>query len=213
MRKNVSINIKRFVKVIFVFICVWLMAASARASEADAVLKNTVDKLKAAPSVVAQFALTQDGRTANGSITASQSRFVMSAGDMSVWYNGKTQWTMSRQAGECNITEPTADELAQVNPFEVLTSYTKYYTAKALKAAAGYKKIQLTPKSKSNEVSSAIVTINAKTRLPSQITVSLRNGSTISVKVTSINIGKAVAAATFNYPAKKYPKIEVIDLR
>lgn len=205
---------KTSIKTSILTLLILLMGAvSVQAGEAEDILKKTVGKLKGSPSVTAQFALTQKGHTVNGTLTVSGNKFVMNAGDMTTWYNGKTQWTMSRQAGECNITEPTAEELAQVNPFGVLSSYTKYYTAKMLKGSAGYKKVQLTSRSRSNDVSTAIVTINTATYLPTQISVTLRSGATTTVNITKLATGKALPASTFNYPAKSYPKVEVVDLR
>lgn len=192
---------------------VLLAALSVQAGEADNLLKKTVGKLKGAHSVTAHFTLTQNGRTANGTLTVSGNKFVMSAGDMTTWYNGKTQWTMSRQAGECNVTEPTAEEVAQVNPFGILTSYTKYYTAKMLKGAAGYKKVQLTPRSRGNDITMAVVTVSTTTLLPTQIQVTQRSGGTTTVNITKLTTGNALPASTFTYPAKKYPKIEIVDLR
>lgn len=205
---------KRNLKTIILTLLVALMGTTAmHAGEADDLLKKTVGKLKGAQSVTANFTMTQNGRSANGTLTVSGNKFVMGTGDMTTWFNGKTQWTMSRQAGECNITEPTPEEVAQVNPIGLLNSYTKYYTAKMLKGSAGYKKVQLTAKSRSNDVSSAVVTISSATFMPAQISVTMRSGGTTTVKITKLTTGKTLPASTFTYPAKSYPKIEVVDLR
>lgn len=205
---------KRNIKICILTLLFALIGAlGTQAGEADDLLKKTAGKLRGAPSVTAHFTLTQSGRTANGTLTVSGNKFVMSAGDMTTWYNGKTQWTMSRKAGECNVTEPTVEELAQVNPLGVLTSYTKYYTAKMLKGAAGVKKVQLTPRTRGNDVTSAVVTISTATGLPTQISVTMKSGGTTTIKITKLTTGKALPASTFTYPAKNYPKIEVVDLR
>ncbi len=205
-----SHNIKKTLLTIFAVI---VAAVAAHAGEADNLLKKSVAKLKGARSISAQFTITQNGQSASGTLTVSGRKFVMSAGDMSTWYNGKTQWTMSRKAGECNITEPTADELAQVNPLEVLNTYTHYYTAKLLAAPAGFKRVQLTAKKTGNDISTAVVTLNAGTLLPTQITVTLRSGGNTTVKIQKMTFGKALPESTFVYQAAKHPGIEVVDLR
>ena len=94
-----------------------LVVAVCLAFAADAAepAKTTVTKcsaaLKAAPSLTATFLLDSDNGQIPGSLTMSGRCFKLITDRLSIWYDGKTQWTYVPENEEVNITEPTADEL------------------------------------------------------------------------------------------------------
>lgn len=188
-------------------------ASSAFADDADATLRETVSRLSAAKSIKANYTLTSSGESASGTLTFAGSKFVMLSPSVKTWYDGKTQWTYLVDNEEVNITEPTAAELQQVNPFEILSNYHANYTARSLKASAGTKKIELKAKNAHSDISSATVTISTANSMPREITVTMRNGRKATITISSVVKGGELPVSTFRFPAGQYPGVEIIDLR
>ena len=59
----------------------------------------------------------------------------------------------------------------------------------------------------------ATLVIDTRTWLPMSIDMVLSNGSRFTLNIKSISEGKALPKSSFEYPQKKYPGVEVVDLR
>ena len=115
------------IKRILILILAAVSGLCASAESADALLKSAAEKLNCAKSINASYRISAEGQTMKGYLTVSKNRFIIDSPQMKSWFDGKTQWTYSAEMGEVNITEPTDDELAQVNPFAILNTFrTKY---------------------------------------------------------------------------------------
>jgi outer membrane lipoprotein-sorting protein len=199
---------------ILVSIIMMAMAIGANAAmTAEQVLDKVAASFTKAASVTVSFSFTSNGNGASGTVTASGTKFSYSAGDLAVWYNGKTQWALQRSANEVTITEPTASELIESNPFKILSNYKKLYTCKLLSSTNGTYKVQLTAKSKGAGVKSAVVTVNGTTYNPTSIVATMSGKLKTTITVKSISKGKALPKSYFEYNTKMNKKIEVIDLR
>ncbi len=57
----------------------------------------------------------------------SNQRYHMVLGAMTVWFDGKTQWTANNNTREVNVTTPLEEEIFESNPFVVLSQYKNAY--------------------------------------------------------------------------------------
>lgn len=188
--------------------------SSAVAKNPAVILDETAKKIASTPSVEVQYSFTVSDRSSTGTLTLQGDRFHLSSPEMKVWYDGRTQWTYSAASNEVNITEPTPDELAQINPLVIINTFKKLYNAKSLKSAAGYNKIELTPKNaRSEQIKNVVLTVNASTHYPHSIVLTLDNGTKMSINVKSIKGGINHPATTFVFNKKQLPKAEIVDLR
>lgn len=193
---------------------IFLSAITVSAAEtATGILSGSANKIKAAKSLVAKYTINVDGHTQNGIMTISGDRFTISSPQMVSWYDGKTQWTYSSHSGEVNISEPTDEELQQINPFAIIREFSSNYKAQLLTSAAGSKKIRLSALSPKSDIRSATLTINAKTLYPTRIDLTMGNRQNVTIQITEIAEGPTLPAANFRFDAKKYPGVPVIDLR
>lgn len=183
------------------------------AETATSILDKTAAKVKTSKSLTAKYVITADGHRQNGTLTICGDRFTISSPQISSWYDGKTQWTYSTQTGEVNITEPTPEELQQVNPFAIINSFRKSYKAALLKSPSTEKKIRLTALNQKNDIKSVVLTLAASTLYPTSIELTLSNRRVITIKVESVVAGNALPLSDFRFDAKKYPGIPVVDLR
>lgn len=183
------------------------------ADNAAKILDGTAAKLRAARSITAAYTLTSPQGSASGTLTLAGERFVMTTADVDIWYDGTTQWVLVKADNEVNITEPTAAELQQVNPFVILNNFRKNYTCKTIGTTATEKKIQLTARIPKADIRSAVIAINPATMYPKSVTLTMASGHTVAIRIASIKQGNQLPLNTFRFPAKKYPRVEIVDLR
>ena len=101
----------------------------------------------------------------------------------------------------------------QINPFAIISSFRNNFNAKLLSSAKGIYKIQLTPNKGNKSIKKVELTLNSSTYFPSLIVITAKNNTKATIKVKSIKAGGAQAASTFTFNAKKYPGVEIVDLR
>lgn len=183
------------------------------ATTANSILDSASAKFRSAKSLKAAYTITADGQNQSGTLTLSGDRFVISSPQISSWYDGKTQWTYSTHTGEINITEPTPEELQQVNPFAIISSFRKLYKAVLLKSPSSEKKIRLTANDPHADISSVELTLNSNTLYPSLIEMTLSNKRKVTIKVTTVTPGAELPISTFRFEKSRFPGVPIVDLR
>ena len=199
---------------LLILLCLAAAMQAQGAVDAAKTLDAVATKVRTSKSISATYSLTGTNQiSGSGTITLAGERFAMTSPKMSVWYDGTTQWTYSAADNEVNVSEPTAAELQQINPFAIINSFRQTYSAKTLSSTKTSAKIQLTAKSTKADIRIATVTVNLSTMLPTQVQLKLASGQTVTLTISNAKIGNALAIDTFRFPKAKYPRAEVIDLR
>ena len=186
---------------------------AAAAESAASVLEKATAKINAAQSVTADYIISSGSASEKGRLILSSGRFSLSSKSLNTWYDGITLWTYSPSLKEVNITNPTADELMEINPFAIINNYSTYYTPALLSSSKTEYKLAMTPKKKGSAISKAILTVNAASYYPENITLTMPDNSTVNIKIESITSGKAIPANAFKFDRKAAPDAEIIDLR
>ncbi len=190
-----------------------LAALCACSQTAESALAPVIGKLNGGKSVTVQFR-TQAGDAATaGSLTQMRECFKMHTPQLSAWYDGRTLWTYNDGARETSVTEPTADELMEINPFDILNNYQKRFSTRVAHRSAASTTVEFTPKAKGGAIKAAVMTLSNATKMPQAIDLTFSNGTKMRIAVTSVTEGKAQAKGAFTYPAGQYPNVEIIDLR
>lgn len=190
-----------------------VILAAGAAESADQLLSRAADKLRTSKSVSASFSVKASAGNASGTITLAGDKFRIASQDLSVWYNGKTQWTYVASAGEVNITEPTADELQQINPFAIVNAMRRGYKATVTSRTSANTVLTLTATARRPEIKKAVLTLSNSTLYPSKIILTMADGSVTTITVSNVKAGAAQAASAFVFNPAKYPGVEVVDLR
>ena len=188
-------------------------SAVSGAETATSILDRASAKFKGEKSIQAAYTITTEGHKQSGTLTIAGDRFTIASPQISSWYDGKTQWTYSTQTGEVNITEPTPEELQQVNPFAIINSFRKLYKATLVKSPASEKVVRLTSVDPKNDIKSVVLTLNATTLYPTKIDLTMGNRRTVTIQVTSVKAGGQLPVSDFRFNPNKYPGIPVVDLR
>lgn len=196
-----------------VLICGMNVTLSA-AETADALLRKAAAGINGTPGLSASFTLDYGSQKLTGSMKAAGKKFALQTSSTSTWYDGKYMWTYNAKNAETTLITPTLQEVAEANPLSIVNSYSANFTAAyAKKQTNGSKTIILTPKSKHSGYKSVHVTIPDGSVFPSKLVVIPSSGQKVTVYVTKVKSGQNLPDATFIYPKKKYPNVEIVDLR
>lgn len=205
---------KTYRHILAILLSVIACASSYAADTAASVMNRCASKLNSSGSCEVDFIVHGQQDQISGTLTMEQAYFRMDTPQVKVWYDGRTQWTMLASSQEVSITEPTAAELMETNPFTVLNSYASHYKAMLVKSPSGKKAVQLTPLTGSpSGIKKAVVTVDASSWLPTALVVTFTDGNEIRAEVSEVTFGKKLPVSSFRYDEKLFPASEIIDLR
>lgn len=187
--------------------------AFAATDDAATLLQQVRAKMAAAPSVEATFTINGGDGPVQGSASMAADKYFMTTPVLTVWYDGRTQWTFLKSSGEVNITEPTVDELMESNPFAILSSPADHYTLRMSGDSQGRKCVEMIPKSGISGISKIVLFVDPATHYPAGIVVNFDDGRAVDVVIDNMTAAKAKPVAAFRYDSKRFPATEIIDLR
>lgn len=202
------------IKSLLLIIALAFTASAAPLPPASQVLTSAIAAINKMKAMEAGFTAECGGQSTSGTILIAGGSFRLVTPGVSTWFDGHTQWSYSASADEVNISEPTFEELQQINPFAILRSVEKHFIPRRLQAPKGCARVELTPaKNVSTPYSKVVLTVDDTTKLPVRIDVTATDGVMTSIKINEIKAVKSPSASSFRFPAKQYPGVEVIDLR
>jgi outer membrane lipoprotein carrier protein len=202
-----------------------LIAFSASAQydpKALIILEAMSKKYKAIPAFEANIAytLTNDVEKINeefkGKITVKGDKFKLVLPEQEVINNGATIWTYLPEAKEVNIDnyDPSSED---VNPSKIYEIYKKNFKYLYIqdKAEGGVlcEEIDLVPEKKDAQYFKIKMFINKKDKSILSWTMFDKGGNKFKYSITKFNPTVKVEDNFFVFDTKKYPGVEVIDLR
>lgn len=197
---------------IFLIWTALLVAVLLHAQNATSVLDKSAATLRAAGNVKIGFTLEVDGGASAGYIKLQRQKFVVNVGGSITWFDGKTMWTYVKANEEVNVTNPSADAVAKMNPYAFLSFYKKGYTVKMGKGTAKEHEVLLTGKSGSPYMN-VVVRINKSTQYPTFIKMTSSKGAVTTIRCNSFLKNQKYKDSTFQFNKKNYPDAEIVDLR
>lgn len=184
------------------------------AETVETVLTKALEALNNAPAIKGEYVLTGADGSNGGVIILSGNKFTIKGDGIATWYDGKTMWAYSESTGEVNITEPTDDELAEINPLVILNSDPDAYTVRLKKKSKTDFVLELTDQTDGGmSISHAIITLSACTYLPINATVRTSSGERCNLEFKNLKKLNSVETSAFTFNPKEYPGVDVIDLR
>lgn len=186
------------------------------------ILDGMSKKYKSIPSFEANisYTLTNEAEKINeeykGKITVKGDKFKLVLPEQEVTNNGTTVWTFLPEANEVNIDnyDATSDE---VNPSKIYEIYKKGFKYLWLedKTEGGQviHVVDLVPEKKDAQFFKIRMNIVKKDKSIQSWTMFDKGGNKFKYTITKFNPGVNVADAFFSFDTKKYPGIEVIDMR
>lgn len=207
---------KIFISLLLLIFC----SSSANAQSARKVLDATAARMTQSGGVKAQFKATQFSGTtpqgeATGTMLISGRKFHMKSDELTTWYDGTTEWTMMTGSNEVNVTSPTEEEQAAINPVALVGIYKKGYkyslSTSTLRGRPTFV-VYLRAKSRKAAFSEIYVDVDQATYDPLCIRAK-KDGDWMRLSILSFQTGLNLPDETFAFPTKDHPNVETIDLR
>lgn len=197
-------------KKIYFLIIATLLSINIVAQPAKAVLDKTAATLNSRGGVTADFVISNDMMSdIKGKISVKGQMFKADMPQMTIWYDGKTQWSYVKESDEVNVNNPTETEQQLINPYSFLNMYKNGFNY-TMKTFNNYYEVRLTAKDKKRHVQEMIINIK-KDYIPSKIR--MRYGAKWNTITINSLKKENLSDNVFKFNRKDYPSAEIIDLR
>ncbi len=203
---------KRALKPTLLILALAAAGTPAAAVTSEEILDRATANISSSKTISASFeASVAESESVGGSITLTGKMFKISTPQLQTWFDGRTQWSYSPQMQEVNVTEPTVEELLQINPFAIIANFRNAYVSSLQQAPQGQYRIVLTAKSSAQQIRKATLILDRTPLYPVEIT--LVSDKTITIKVSNVSSSAPLPKSSFRFDAKKHPGVEIVDLR
>lgn len=190
---------------------------------AKIILDNVSAKFKTYKTVTADFTLSITNASGKvegikkGVVYMKGSKYKVNISGQEIYSDGNNIWTYDKSANEVQVTkfDPSSNTITPQKMF------TNFYDKDFLYKLNGESKqgkrtiqeIELTPVDKSKTFFKVLVEIDKTTKNIVSTKVFEKNGNRYIYSVTAMKTNATLPESLFVYDAKKYPKVEVVDLR
>jgi outer membrane lipoprotein-sorting protein len=215
-------------KNIFLASAVLLIAIFSQAQQdpkAKGILDEVSGKTKTFKTILADFSFSMENKAMSinekndGSIKLKGQKYIVDlpGAGMKVYSDGKTNWTYMKQGNQVTISniEDSGSEL--MDPSSLFSIYEKGFTSKfiAEKNIGGKSvyQIDLFPDKKEFDVSKITIEIDKTTMMIKSAQLFGTDGNIYGIVVKKMETNKEFPDGEFVFDAKKFPDVEVIDLR
>jgi chaperone LolA len=215
----------------FLFIFIAATSALAQANKglgkSDPAAKKILDevsaKFKTYKSVKANFTLKIENAagkaqgTKTGAVQMKGAKYRVALDGQDIICDGKTIWTYDKAAKEVQIS--TLDNSSgSITPQKLFTNfYDKdflYILNEEKKVGAKtIQVIELTPIDKSKPFFKVLIEVDKAAKTIISTKVFEKNGNRYTYSVSSMTTNAEIPDASFSFDPKKFPSVEVIDLR
>ncbi|MCL2649706.1 MAG: hypothetical protein FWD60_01615 [Candidatus Azobacteroides sp.] len=212
-------------KILFVIAAISALSSQAFAQkDAKEILDKASGKYTEAGAITASFTMNVKDDKAkvtysfDGNIQMKGNKFSISTPDTDTWFDGKTQWVYLKDNEEVNITEPSKEEVQMMNPSMIFDLYKNGFKSKLTGEKKDIKQrnvyeIELLPPDKKNDMQKIIVQINKDDYMPVTFQIFYKNNIQNMIYINSYKTKQTLPDSNFIFDKKKYPNVEIIDLR
>ena len=199
-------------------------AQNDKDAKAKTILAEVSKKYRSYDAVKSDFTLTiyspqsKVNQVESGTLyaKASTNKYKMVMGDRELISDGKNQWSYSKDDKEVQLTVVDKSSDA-VNPAQLFTIYEKGYkylfTGENKSGTKVYQNIELSPTDTKSAYFKIKISIDKVSKQIKSITVLEKTGNRFTYAIKTFTPNIKVPETTFSFDAKKYPGVEVVDLR
>ena len=193
-------------------------------AKAKAILAEVSKKYRLYDIVKADFTFTLDNQQAKVKETqegtlyakASANKYKVVMTNQDLISDGKSQWTYLKDDKEVQLTNvDNGDDV--LNPARIFTIYEKgykyLYTGDSKVGGKIYQMIDLSPIDTKKSFFKIRLSIDKAVKQIANVLIFDKNGNKYAYAIKSFVPNVKVPESTFAFDAKKYPGVEVVDLR
>jgi len=211
-------------KILYIFISIlFLTEVSAQVdNKADKLLKIVSNRYKKFKTIKADFVYSVESKAEKthekqkGTIYTKGNNFRLDIAGQIIICDNKTVWTFNKEANEVQINSYNPKETA-IRLDDIFTMYGKGFLYKMLEEKKEQGKdisiVELTPKDKKKNYFKIKLTIDKTNQSIMKVVVFDKNGTTHEYAITNQFPNLKLEEHFFSFDPKKYPKVEVVDLR
>jgi outer membrane lipoprotein-sorting protein len=202
------------------------MAVQVASAQYDPQALATLDamskKYRAFASFEANITTTMTNETEGvkeeykGKITVKGDKYRLAMSDQEIINNGTTQWTYIPAAKEVTVDNYDVNT-SEINPSKIYEIYKKGFkymlNAERTENGVAVEEIDLVPEKKDAQFFKIRMIISKKDRTIQSWTMMDKSGNKYKYTISKFTPNVTVADTFFAFDSKKYPGVEVIDLR
>lgn len=193
-------------------------------AKAKTILAAVSKKYRSYDVVKTDFTLVIESKQANAKetqqgtlyIKAKSNKYKVSMTGQEMISDGKSLWTYLKEEKEVQVTTVDHSNDA-LNPAKIFTIYEKgfkyLYTGEQKAGSKVYQMIDLTPTDISKPYFKIRLSIDKAARQIVTALILEKNGNRYTYSVKNFVPNAKVPESTFTFDSKKYPGVEVVDLR
>jgi outer membrane lipoprotein-sorting protein len=213
------ISTKTIVLLIFTLLFSSVSVLAQLNDNSKAIVNGVAKKTKSYKTIKIGFTFktTDKGKTKvdRGSIWIKGTKFLFNFNKQIIVCNGVTQWTYLQESNEVSISNANADQ-ESINPGSILNDYGKKYKTKLIKETSERGKqvqiIDLYP-IKASSVANIRLTIQKNIQQITKMMIVEKGGGIYEYLISSFIVNQPINDAVFEFNPKKYPNVEINDLR
>ena len=197
--------------------------APAQDKKAEQILDAMSAKYKSLKTFNANFTYGVEGANAKltnvftGNVIVKGNKFKLKTAGQEIFNNGKELYRFVKETKEVNISELNTNDENDFSPTKIYTIYKKgyKYAFKEEKKIGGqtYEVVELSPTTTKANVAKIQITVNKKDKSIKTWKVWDKSGKRTVFRIDKFFPNVAASDAGFNFDKKKYPGVEVVDLR
>jgi chaperone LolA len=191
--------------------------------KAKTVLDNMSKKFQSLKSAMASFVLKVQGGnnsvndSKKGTVYLKGNKYKVTMEGQEIISDNKTSWTYAKDVNEVTINNVDPNATA-ITPAKLFTNfYDKDFlyrlNPETTEKGKTLQNIEMTPTDKSKTVFKVLLSVDKKSQNIAKLKVFEKNGNQYTYEITNFTPNANVTDATFTFDPKKYPGVEVVDLR
>lgn len=191
--------------------------------KATAILDEMSKKYQTMKSFSASFTYGVEGTNAKltesykGDVTVKGAKFRLKMLGQEVFTNGKELYSYTKETNECQVSEFNPAEMDALSPTKIYTIYKKGYkyvfVEEVKEGSQLYEVIELSPEDKGSKVAKVQIKVDKKDKSVKSWKVWDKNGKRTVFRVDKFMPNAPADDKIFTFDKKKYPGVEVVDLR
>jgi outer membrane lipoprotein-sorting protein len=218
---------KNFFAILVLFFATNTQAQTNQLGKNDPEAKKVLDavsaKFKSYKSLKGNFALEikdaagkVQGKKA-GTVSMKGTKYRVSINGQEIFCDGKNVWTYDKGANEVQVAQ-FDNSSASITPQKLFTNfYDKdfLYKLNGEKTTGGktIQEIELTPTDKSKPFFKVLLSIDKASKMITNTQIFEKSGNRYAYSMSNVVTNSNITDDTFVFDAKKYPGVEVVDLR
>lgn len=191
--------------------------------KATAILDEMSKKYQTMKSFSASFTYGVEGTNAKltesykGDVTVKGAKFRLKMLGQEVFTNGKELYSYTKETNECQVSDFNPADMDALSPTKIYTIYKKGYkyvfVEEVKEGSQLYEVVELSPEDKGSKVAKVQIKVDKKDKSVKSWKVWDKNGKRTVFRVDKFMPNAPADDKIFTFDKKKYPGVEVVDLR